>query len=57
MTYDRGDGHWRLTAFVKNIADKTVKSAGQVATSLLEYPVVGFVQSPRTYGVTLGYRL
>lgn len=57
MSYHRGDGHWRLTAFVKNIADKTVKLVGRVATSFLEHPVVGFVQSPRTYGATLGYCL
>ena len=33
-----------------------VKASGQVATSLLGSPVVGFVQPPRTYGLTIGYR-
>lgn len=56
ITYDLGKGSWRATAFVKNIANKTIKSAGQVATTLLGSPIIGFVQPPRTYGVTLGYR-
>ncbi len=56
VTFDRGDAHWRATAFVKNIADQTIRASGQVATSLLGSPIVGFVQAPRTYGVTLGYR-
>lgn len=56
ITYDAGDSHWRATAFIKNIANKTVKASGQVGTSLLGSPAIGFLQPPRTYGVTLGYR-
>jgi iron complex outermembrane receptor protein len=56
VTYNRGDSHWRATAFIKNIGNKTIKASGQVATTLLGSPIVGFVQPPRTYGLTLGYR-
>jgi iron complex outermembrane recepter protein len=55
VTYDDGET-WRASLFIKNIANKTVKSAGQVATALLGSPIVGFVQAPRTFGATVGYR-
>ena len=54
-TYEDASGHWRLSLYVKNIADKTIKSAGQVASSLFGSPIVGFVYPPRTYGATVGY--
>jgi iron complex outermembrane receptor protein len=55
VTYDDGQT-WRASLYIKNIANKTVKSAGQVATALLGSPIVGFVQPPRTFGATVGYR-
>jgi iron complex outermembrane receptor protein len=55
VTYDNG-GDWRVSLFVKNIANKTILASGQVATSLLGSPIVGFVQPPRTFGATVGYR-
>ncbi len=54
-TYDDGT-HWRLSVFIKNIADKTVLASGQVASAVLGSPVIGFVQPPRTFGATIGYR-
>ncbi|MFY9352345.1 MAG: TonB-dependent receptor [Sphingobium sp.] len=54
-TYDDG-AHWRLSLYIKNIANKTILASGQVATALLGSPIVGFVQPPRTFGATLGYR-
>lgn len=51
VTY-RADGGLRVTGFVRNIANKTVRSAGQVATVLVGSPVIGFVKPPRTYGLT-----
>jgi iron complex outermembrane receptor protein len=55
VSYDNGE-NWRLSAFIKNIANKTILASGQVATSLLGSPVIGFVQPPRTFGATVGYR-
>ncbi|MEQ9661901.1 MAG: TonB-dependent receptor [Parasphingopyxis sp.] len=53
VTYASDDG-WRLTGFIRNIANDTIRSAGQVATVLLGSPVVGFVRPPRTFGVIFG---
>lgn len=47
--------HWRLSFYIRNIADKRIASAGQVATTLLGSPVIGFVKPPRTFGATFGY--
>jgi len=52
VTY-KNEGGLRLTAFIRNIGNKTIRSAGQVATTLLGSPVVGFVKPPRTYGLTV----
>ena len=56
VTFDPGDDHWRLSLYVKNIADKTILASGQAATPFVGSPVVGFVKPPRTFGATLGYR-
>lgn len=54
VTYKMDNG-LRLTGFIRNIGDKTIKASGQVATALLGSPVIGFVKPPRTYGMTLGF--
>lgn len=47
---------WHVAAYVKNIANKTILASGQAATAFLGSPLVGYVQPPRTFGVTIGYR-
>lgn len=54
ITY-KSDGGLRLTGFVRNIGNKTIKASGQVATTLLGSPIIGFVKPPRTYGLTLSF--
>ena len=54
VTYETNNG-LRLTAFVKNISNETIKSSGQVATVFIGSPVIGFVKPPRTYGLSIGY--
>lgn len=54
VTYKTNDG-LRLTAFIRNIGNKTIRSSGQVATALLGSPIVGFVKPPRTYGLTVAF--
>ncbi|WP_176598173.1 MULTISPECIES: TonB-dependent receptor [Sphingobium] len=54
VTY-RAENGFRLTGFIRNIGNKTIRSSGQVATTLLGSPVVGFVKPPRTYGLTLAF--
>ena len=56
VTYDSGDKHWRVALFAKNIGDKTIRSSAQISSSIVGSPIVGFLQPPRTYGATLGYR-
>lgn len=55
IAFSSTDDAWRLTAFVRNIANKTIKASGQVATPFVGAPIIGFVQPPRTYGASLTY--
>lgn len=54
VTY-KTDGGLRLTGFIRNIGNETIRASGQVATTLLGSPVIGFVKPPRTYGLTLAF--
>lgn len=54
VTY-RADNGLRLTGFVRNIGNETIRASGQVATTLLGSPVIGFVKPPRTYGLTIAF--
>jgi iron complex outermembrane recepter protein len=54
--YTDSNDHWHVTAFVKNIDNRTIEAASQVATGIIGFPIVGFVYPPRTYGATIGYR-
>lgn len=54
VTYQMDSG-LRLTGFVRNIGNETIFASGQVATTLLGSPVIGFLKPPRTYGLTLAY--
>lgn len=47
---------WQLTAFIRNIGNKTVRASGQVATPFVGSPIVGFLQPPRTFGVSAAYK-
>ncbi|WP_300396093.1 TonB-dependent receptor [uncultured Sphingobium sp.] len=54
VTY-RLDSGLRLTGFVRNIGNETIRASGQVATTLLGSPVIGFGKPPRTYGLTVAF--
>ncbi|MGE4429615.1 MAG: TonB-dependent receptor [Sphingobium sp.] len=54
ITY-RNDNGLRLTGFVRNIGNQTIRASAQVATTLLGSPVIGFVKPPRTYGLTVAF--
>jgi iron complex outermembrane receptor protein len=56
ITFEPGAKDWRLSFFIRNIADKTIRSAGQVATTLVGSPLIGFVKPPRTFGATFGFK-
>jgi iron complex outermembrane recepter protein len=50
------DDHWSGSLFVKNLANKTVVGNSLVSSSVVGFPLNGFLEDPRTYGVTLGYK-
>lgn len=50
------DGHWTGQVYVRNITNKTVVGNAIVSSSVVGYPLNGFLEDPRTYGVTLGYK-
>jgi iron complex outermembrane receptor protein len=54
LTYD--SDNWTASAFVRNIANKTIVADAYNATTLVGTPVNVNLEPPRTYGVTLGYR-
>lgn len=56
LTWKSSGGNLSATAFVRNIANKTVLSGVIVGTSLIGYPLIGSLEPPRTYGLTLGVK-
>ena len=56
ITFERSGGPWRVTAYVKNIADKTVEASANVATTIVGSPLIGFLLPPRTFGATIAYQ-
>jgi iron complex outermembrane receptor protein len=55
LTWNKGDG-LSATAFIRNIANKDVISAGLISSSLVGSPFVGSWEPPRTYGLSVSYR-
>lgn len=45
----------RATAFIRNIGNKDIVSAGFIGSSLVGSPLLGSFEPPRTYGLTLGW--
>jgi len=56
LNYDIND-NWSVRLYGKNLGDKTIRAGSQsAAVNPLGGPIIGLVQAPRTYGVTVGYR-
>ena len=53
LSYDTGS--WNVTAFMRNITDKAVKSSLFVATATTGNPILGGLEPPRTFGIEVGY--
>lgn len=53
LTLERGP--WQMTAFIRNIFDKTTKSSLFVATDVMRNPELGGLAPPRTFGAEIGY--
>ena len=56
LTWRSRDEHFSATAFMRNIGDEDIVSAGFIGSSLVGSPLLGSFEPPRTYGVTLGVR-
>jgi iron complex outermembrane receptor protein len=54
LTFE-GSGGWELSAFVRNLQNKTVLAYSSPLSSLVGFTRSAFLKPPRTYGVTLGY--
>nr|WP_087574655.1 TonB-dependent receptor [Sphingomonas sp. CDS-1] len=56
LNWASNDAHWTGSLFVKNVANKTVVGNSLVSSSVVGFPLNGFLEDPRTYGLTLGYK-
>ena len=50
-------GHWSVTMFVKNLNDSIHYNFKGVDSALVGFPIAGTLAPPRTFGITLGYKL
>jgi iron complex outermembrane receptor protein len=57
ITYKANGDHWSATAFIRNIGNVFTKSGLFNQSGLLGSGVIGSNGPPRTYGVTIGYKL
>jgi len=57
VRYEAAGGHWNASAFVRNVGNMFTKAGLFNQSGLLGSGVVGTNGPPRTYGVTLGYKL
>ncbi|KRB82383.1 TonB-dependent receptor [Sphingomonas sp. Root710] len=56
LNWAADDGHWTGSLFVKNLTNKTVVGNALVSSSVVGFPLNGYLEDPRTYGLTLGYK-
>ena len=54
---ESSDGHWSVTAWVRNAGDKLVVANNIITAPLYLSSRVGTLMPPRTFGVTLGVKL
>lgn len=55
LSWQSGTSGLRATAFIRNIGNEDIVSAGFVGSSLVGSPLLGSFEPPRTYGLTLGW--
>lgn len=54
ITLSRDDG-WVVSIYGKNLTDRTYLAGGTVSSGLVGFPINGYYEDPRTYGVSLSY--
>jgi iron complex outermembrane receptor protein len=55
--YEPADGHWAVTAWVRNATDKLVQANNIVTAPLYSSVRVGTLMPPRTYGLSINLKL
>lgn len=53
ITFNSDDKNWMISAFVRNIANKTIKGSAHVGFVPIGAPVLGYLLPPRTMGLTV----
>jgi iron complex outermembrane receptor protein len=56
LNYEPADANWRITAFVKNLTNKSIISGAIVSQQTSVNVYEGFYEPPRTYGATLAFK-
>jgi iron complex outermembrane receptor protein len=56
LNWDSPDEHWNGSLFVKNLTNKTTVGNSLVSWVGVGFPVNGYLEDPRTYGLRLGYK-
>lgn len=54
VTWKSAGGRWSASVYGRNLADKRIVSAALVGSGLVGFPLVGSLEPPRTYGITVG---
>lgn len=55
LNWESISGQWNGQLFVKNITNKTTVGNSYVSTGLVGFPVNGYLEEPRTFGLRVGY--
>jgi iron complex outermembrane receptor protein len=56
LNYLSSDGHWSAQLYGRNLLDKKIIAYSTPTSGFDGYPVVGYLEPPRTYGVQVGFR-
>ncbi|QDC37780.1 TonB-dependent receptor [Sphingobium fuliginis] len=56
LNWASNDDHWTGSLFVKNLTNKTIIANLNVSSSVVGFPLTGYLEEPRTYGLTVGYK-
>jgi len=57
LTYEHRDGHFSAQLFVRNLLDKTYVGNAYISSALVGFPINGYLEEPRSFGIKLGYKL
>jgi len=56
LNWVSNDDHWNGSIFVKNLTNELVIANLNVSSGVVGFPLTGYLEDPRQYGVRLGYK-